>query len=96
MAQHVRYVLTSAGLGKQAKLLEQVLSGRADANIRFDDLRSLLLALGFVERTRGSHHVFGKSGVDEQVNLQRDGAKAKPYQVKQVRAIILRYDLQES
>ncbi len=31
----------------------QVLQGTADANIRFEDLRSLLGALGFVERIRG-------------------------------------------
>lgn len=88
-------MLTCGSVGKQNKTLEQILSGRADANIRFEDVRTLLLALGFVERTRGSHHVFSKAGVDEQVNLQRDGAKAKPYQVKQVRAVILRYQLQE-
>lgn len=64
--------------------------------MRFDDLRTLLLALGFVERTRGSHHMFGRPEVEEQVNLQRDGAKAKPYQVKQVRMIIRRYRLEES
>lgn len=40
--------------------------------------------------------MFGRQGIDEQVNLQRDGAKAKPYQVKQVRNIIIRYDLRES
>ena len=83
-------------MGKHEKTLEQVLDGRSDANVRFDDLRTLLLSLGFVERTRGSHHVFGKSGIDEQINLQRDGAKAKPYQVKQVRGIILRYNLRET
>jgi hypothetical protein len=71
-------------------------SGReADANIRFEKLRALLLDLGFAERTRGSHHVFGKSGIEEQINLQREGAKAKPYQVKQVRAVILKYRLAE-
>jgi len=83
-------------VGKHAKTLEQVLSGRSDANIRFEDLRSLVLALGFTERTRGSHHMFGKVGIDEQINLQREGAKAKPYQVKQVRAVIVRYNLRES
>ena len=88
-------MLICGGLSKHDKVLEQVLSGRSDANVRFEDLRSLLLALGFEERTHGSHHVFGKAGIEEQVNLQRDGAKAKPYQVKQVRIIILRYDLQE-
>jgi predicted RNA binding protein YcfA (HicA-like mRNA interferase family) len=80
-------------LSKHEKTLDQVLSGRSDANVRFDDLRALLLALGFVERTRGSHHMFGKAGVDEQINVQRDGAKAKPYQVKQVRTVFLRYNL---
>ena len=78
------------------KTLEQVLRGSSDANIRFDDLRNLLLALGFAERSRGSHHVFTRSGIDEQINLQRDGSKAKPYQVKQVRAAILKYHLAES
>ena len=85
-----------SGLSKHLKVFEQVLSGRADANVRFDDLRALLVSCGFVERTRGSHHVFSKAGIEEQVNLQRDGSKAKPYQVKQVRAIILRYNLEES
>jgi predicted RNA binding protein YcfA (HicA-like mRNA interferase family) len=89
-------VLPCLGLSQHGKTLDQVLSGRGDANVRFDNLRALLLELGFEERTRGSHHVFGKSGIEEQINLQRDGSKAKPYQVKQVRAIILRYDLQES
>jgi predicted RNA binding protein YcfA (HicA-like mRNA interferase family) len=83
-------------VGRHDKIFDRVLSGRSDANVRFDDLRALLLACGFSERTRGSHHVFTKSGVDEQINLQRDGAKAKPYQVKQVRAIVLQYDLQEN
>jgi predicted RNA binding protein YcfA (HicA-like mRNA interferase family) len=73
-----------------------VLRGTSDANVRFEDLRNLLLALGFAERSRGSHHVFTKTGVEEQVNLQRDGAKAKPYPVKQVRAVILKYRLAES
>ena len=40
--------------------------------------------------------MFVKSGIEEQVNLQRDGAKAKPYQVKQVRGVILRHHLRES
>jgi hypothetical protein len=52
-----------------------------------------LKALGFIERVRGSHHIFTKEGVDEIMNLQPKGAKAKLYQVKQVRNIILRYKL---
>ena len=71
------------------KILWRVLSGTADAAIRFDDLCHLLENLGFSKRVRGSHHLFRKGGVVGKINLQRDGAHAKPYQVKQVRAIIL-------
>jgi predicted RNA binding protein YcfA (HicA-like mRNA interferase family) len=65
------------------------------ANIAFDDLRALLLRLGFEERTRGSHHIFRRSNVEERINLQREGSQAKPYQVRQVRLVILRYRLGE-
>ena len=50
--------------------------------------------LGFQERIRGSHHIFRKQGVRELINLQKEGNKAKVYQVRQVRRIILRYGLQ--
>ena len=76
------------------RLLHTILSGRSDANIRFDDLRNLLLRLGFIERTRGSHHIFRKADVLKRVNLQRDGSHAKPYQVRQVRRVILKYKLE--
>jgi predicted RNA binding protein YcfA (HicA-like mRNA interferase family) len=72
------------------KTLERLLSGTADAAIRFTDLCRLLESLGFEKRVRGSHHIFRKSGVEEMINLQRAGANAKPYQVKQVRAAILK------
>ena len=60
-------------------LLRRILGGRSDANIRFSDLRQLLLHLGFDERVRGSHHIFRRNGVRELINLQRDGSHAKPY-----------------
>jgi virulence-associated protein VapD len=72
-------------MGKHDKLLLQILQGRSDANIAFDDLRRLLLHLGFEERIRSSYHMFRKSGVEEKINLQREGNKAKVYQVRQVR-----------
>jgi len=75
------------------KTLQRVLSGNADAAIRFDELCSLLESLGFDKRVSGSHHLFRKSGIEERVNLQRDGKHAKPYQVKQARAVILKYRL---
>ncbi len=80
-------------MGQQEALISQILRGRSDANIQFEELGHLLKRLGFEERIRGSHHIFRKVGVDERVNLQRDGNKAKPYQVRQVRAIILKYKL---
>ena len=75
------------------KTLQRLLSGTADAAIRFDDLCQLLERLGFEKRVRGSHHLFRKAGVEEKINLQREGANAKPYQVKQVRAAILKAKL---
>lgn len=44
-------------------------------------------------RVKGSHHIFRKSGVEEKINLQKDGNKAKSYQVRQVRNIIIKYKL---
>ena len=73
--------------------LFQVLRGTSDANIRFADLRKLLVALGFVERIKGGHHIFTQGGVEEIVNIQPKGAKAKPYQVKQIRLLITKYKL---
>jgi hypothetical protein len=75
------------------KILEAIVSGRSDANIPFRDLCQLLLNLGFEERIRGSHHLFTRPGISEKINLQADGPKAKTYQVRQVRALILRYGL---
>ena len=80
-------------MSSHEKVLLQVLRGTSDANLSFDTLRQLLLRLGFEERTRGSHHVFRKAGVEEQINLQRDGSKAKAYQVRQVRGVILKHRL---
>jgi hypothetical protein len=80
-------------MGKSEKLLAQILGGKADANIGFEDLIRLLFRLGFEMRVSGSHHMFRMDGVEEKINLQRDGSKAKPYQVKQVRTVILKYRL---
>lgn len=80
-------------MAKGDKLLLKVLQGTADANIRFSELRHLLVRLGFTERIRGDHHIFTRPGIEEILNLQPKGSAAKPYQVKQVRAVILKYKL---
>jgi hypothetical protein len=75
------------------KILEQVLRGTADANVEFNDLRRLLLRLNFEERTNGGHFIFRRAGIPVLINLQREGKKAKAYQVRQVRRIIADYGL---
>jgi predicted RNA binding protein YcfA (HicA-like mRNA interferase family) len=75
------------------KTLDKILRGTSDANIPFEELCRLLRRLGFDERIRGSHHIFTEAGVEEILNLQPKGSKAKPYQVKQVRNVILKYRL---
>lgn len=80
-------------MSKYEKLLIQILRGTSDASIPFDGLCTLLKHIGFTERIKGSHHIFTKDGVDEILNLQPKGSKSKPYQVKQVRNIILKYKL---
>jgi hypothetical protein len=80
-------------LSKVTKTLDRVLRGNSDANIGFDDLCALLRHLGFAERVRGSHHIFSRDGVVEILNLQPKGGKAKAYQVKQVRGVIVAYGL---
>jgi predicted RNA binding protein YcfA (HicA-like mRNA interferase family) len=80
-------------MGKYDKLIEKIFSGNADANIGFDELCHLLIRLGFESRTRGSHHLFFRKDVNERINLQCDGDKAKPYQVRQIRRIIFDYGL---
>jgi len=81
-------------MGKE--IIEKVLSGLSDKNIRFEDLRKLLLSLGFDERIKGDHYIFARPDIIEIINIQplRDG-KAKAYQVKQVRNLILKYKLRK-
>jgi predicted RNA binding protein YcfA (HicA-like mRNA interferase family) len=78
---------------QKEKLIRTILDGLSDKNINFNELCNLLKSLGFVEHIRGSHHIFRKADVVERINLQKDGTKAKAYQVKQVRNIILKYKL---
>jgi hypothetical protein len=80
----------------RATLLAKILSGRADQNILFDELVTLLCELGFQLRIADSHHIFSREAVADILNLQpRRGGTAKPYQVKQVRGVLTRYRLVE-
>lgn len=83
-------------MGKYAKLMQKILAGSGDANIEFSDLCRLLVRLNFDKRVRGSHHIFTRKDVKEILNLQPKDNKAKAYQVKQVRNILIKYRLGES
>lgn len=83
-------------MGRRRKLLERILSGGSDANISFEQVRGLLLRLGFEERVRGSHHVFKRAEIPERINLQPEkGGECKAYQVRQLREVLRRYNLGE-
>jgi hypothetical protein len=77
-SDHPMYFANMAGWDR---VLDSVLRAASDSNI------------GFQERVRGDHHVFTKTDVVEIINIQPQGAKAKPYQVKQVRNLIIKYGL---
>lgn len=76
------------------KLMNELMSGTRDNNIKFKDLQKILAALGFDSRIKGDHFIYYKDDVAEIINIQPDGSKAKPYQVKQLRNLILKYQLE--
>lgn len=80
-------------MSQYEKLLLSILSGTQDRNILFADLQAVLDRLGFQCRIKGDHFIYTRSGVEEIINIQPVGNKAKPYQVKQIRTIILKYQL---
>ena len=80
-------------MSQKEKLLSQILTGRSDANVNFNDLINLRQSLGFEQRIRGSHHILTREGIEEIINLQPKGAKAKAYQVRQIRQLIVKYRL---
>lgn len=75
------------------KILQLILSGLSDNNIKFRDMQAVLDSLGFSVRINGDHHVYFKDGIPEIINLQPRNGMAKGYQVKQVRNLILKYRL---
>ena len=76
------------------KIYYEIICGTKDKNIRFAELQKLLGALGFQCRIKGDHFIYYKYGIEEIVNIQPDGTNAKPYQVKQIRSLILKYKLE--
>jgi len=80
-------------VGKLENMLSAILHGASDHNIAFSDLRYTLESPGFEVRINGDHFIYTKHDVVEIINIQPIGNKAKAYQVKQVRNLILKYKL---
>jgi predicted RNA binding protein YcfA (HicA-like mRNA interferase family) len=82
-------------MSRAEKLAAKILSGRSDRSLDFDDLCYILERAGFQSRTgKGSHRIFYREGVVEIINVQPRDGKAKPYQVKQVRELLLKYKIE--
>lgn len=80
-------------MGEYEKLYKHIMLRRSDASVPFHELCALLKRLGFTERTRGDHHIFTTGEVEEILNLQPKSGMAKPYQVRQIRGVLLKYNL---
>lgn len=81
-------------MSKVEKTILKILSGASDKNINFDEIVMVLNHFNFELKIKGSHHIFYRNDVENIINIQpANNGKAKPYQVKQVRDIILKYRL---
>ena len=80
-------------MSQYEKLLLRILCGTQDSNVAFSDLQKILTLLGFAVRIKGDHFIYSRDDVEEIINIQPKGNKAKPYQVKQVRNLILKYQM---
>lgn len=76
------------------KIYYSVIGGMQDSNIKFRDLQRLLEALGFHVRIKGDHFIYFHDGMPEILNIQPIGNMAKPYQVKQIRNILVKYGME--
>jgi len=73
--------------------MQRLLSGKQDQNFSFDDLRAIRSALQFKCHVKGDHFIYVRAGIEEIINIQPKGSQSKPYQVKQVRELVLKYQL---
>lgn len=78
-------------MSQREKLIERVRENRK--NVRFDDACKIAEWLGFsVRKTKGSHHVFARSGERTQLNFQNRGGKIPPYQAQQLIDMVDKYE----
>lgn len=65
-------------MSKLQKILNKILSGLSDKNIGFDDLRNLLLNLGFEKRIKGSHHILTHEKLKKFLIFNQNQVKLNP------------------
>lgn len=75
------------------KLYLSIVSGTQDKNTKFRDLQKLLDILGFECRIKGDHFIYSYGNLRENINIQPDSNMAKPYQVRQVRNFLQKYQI---
>lgn len=64
---------------------------KSDTNIKFKDLLKICEYFFEGPRISGSHHIFKMPWQGHpRINIQKDGSKAKAYQVKQVKEALLK------
>jgi hypothetical protein len=80
-------------MDRHRKLYQFIMLKKGDANVSFSAICNLLQHLGFDERIRGDHHIFYRLDIEEIINLQPIGNKAKAYQIKQIRELFFRYNI---
>ena len=79
-------------MAKPTKFFDRVMEGQG--TIAFRDFERLLIALGFRhDRTSGSHRIYVHPKATRPLSVQPRGKDAKPYQVRQLRAMIEEFGL---
>lgn len=69
------------------KIYNDIMNGKNDNNIKFNDMCNLLDYLGAKHRIKGDHFIFSFDGIADIVNIQPQNNKCKDYQVKQIRKL---------
>lgn len=79
-------------MARPVRVLDRVMQGRGA--IAFRDFERLLIALGFKhDRTSGRHRIYVHPRVARPLSVQPQGKDTKPYQVRQLRAMIEEFGL---
>jgi hypothetical protein len=83
---------------RKQRAIDEIDEWRANPQkVRFERLCAIAEVFGFrFSRQKGSHKVYVRDGVEEILNFQDVGGKAKPYQVKQFIDILEKYKLLEA